>query len=93
MKISVNPILKFSYFDKKSVENVYDMCDNMAYALAQYTFTDDACITCADNGEVFVTEKEIFDMMKTLETMKRIINEAPKNYDTNERELAIDFSY
>ena len=39
------------------------------------TMTDEAYIACADNGEVIVTEKELYSMVDVLITLDRIFDE------------------
>ena len=53
------------------------MCEELIHMLAMYTITDDACIACADNGEVFVTEKELYEVLNVIGRMVRITDEAP----------------
>ena len=53
--------------------------------------TDDACIACEDSGEVFVTEKELYEVLDVIGRMVRITDEAPQDYDTGHKQLAVRF--
>ena len=68
------------------------MCEDLIHMLAMYTFTDDAHIACADNGEVFVTEKELYEVLDVIGRMVRITDEAPCTSDSIVKKiLAVDF--
>ena len=81
MVIKMNPIIDFNRIDIKAIARTRMMCDRLIEGLMQYTISEDACITCADNGEIFVTEKELFAMYDVLLRMERIMDEAPLSYD------------
>ena len=81
MVIKMNPIIDFNRIDARAITRTRMMCDRLIEGFMQFTMTKDACITCADNGEIFVTEKELFAMYDILQRMERIIDEAPLNYD------------
>ena len=87
MNIKVNPMLDFSRADELVLKKSYVLCENLITALASYTLTDDACITCADNGEIFVTEKELYEVLDIIGRMERIVHDAPKDYDNDCRKL------
>ena len=87
MNIKVNPMLDFSRADEVVLKKSYTLCEELVMALSSYTLTDDACITCADNGEVFVTEKELYEVLDIIGRMERIVHDAPKDYDNDCRKL------
>ena len=92
MKLNVNPILEFTSMDRTIMKKTYAMCEDLIGSLAMHTTTDDACITCADNGEVFVTEKELYEVLDIIGRMVRITDEAPCAYDsTVKKMLAVEF--
>ena len=94
MNIKMNPMLNFNRIDMRAVSRTRVICDRLMEALAHYTMTEDACIVCADNGEVLITEREIFEMLDVLNRMERIMEEAPQNYDDtvdDKKMLAISF--
>lgn len=91
MTVKCNPILDFKTVDKIVMKKTCALCEELIDALAAYTITDDACITCADNGEVFVTEKELYEVVDVIGRMVRIIDEAPCAYDTMHKQIAVDF--
>ena len=92
MKLNVNPTLEFASIDRKIMKRTYDICEELVGMLAMYTITDDACIACADNGEVFVTEKELYEVLDVIGRMVRITDEAPCACDsTLKKLLAVDF--
>lgn len=92
MKLNVNPVLEFTSMDRTIMKKTCAMCENLIMALVPYTFTEDACITCADNGEVFVTEKELRTVLDIIDRMVRITDEAPCAYDsTVKKMLAVEF--
>lgn len=62
--------------------------------MANVTDINDACITCADNGEVLITGEEAQTMFNALKTLNRIFDQAPyKNGDETCgcKELAVKF--
>ena len=87
MKLNVNPILEFTSMDRTIMKKTCAMCEDLIHMLAMYTITDDACIVCADNGEVFVTEKELYEVLDIIGRMERIVHDAPKDYDNDCRKL------
>ena len=94
MKVNVNPMLEIEVNDAVAVRKVIRMCNELISACASMTMTDEAYIACADNGEVIVTEKELYSMINVLTTLDRIFDEAPyKNGDTScaYKELAVYF--
>lgn len=91
MTVKCNPILDFKSVDRTVMKKTYVLCEELIGALAAYTVTDDACITCADNGEVFVTEKELYEVMNVIGRMVRITDEAPCDYDTMHKQIAVNF--
>lgn len=91
MKLNVNPIIEFTSMDRTIMKKTCAMCEELIHMLAMYTITDDACITCADNGEVFVTEKELYEVLNVIGRMVRITDEAPCDYDTMHKQLAVNF--
>lgn len=94
MKVNVNPMLEIEVNDAVAVRKVIRMCNELIGACASMTMTDEAYIACADNGEVIVTEKELYSMINVLATLDRIFDEAPyKNGDTScaYKELAVYF--
>lgn len=94
MRVKTNPTLEMTPRDIVAINRVWHMCGNLIYVINNATMTEDACIICADNGEVFVTKKEIYAMYDALETMYRIMTDAPyKDNDKTygDKELAINF--
>ena len=92
MKLNVNPILEFTSMDRTIMKKTCAMCEDLIHMLAMYTITDDACIVCADNGEVFVTEKELYEVLNVIGTMVHITDEAPCESDgVVKKVLAVDF--
>lgn len=94
MKINVNPMLEIEVDDAVAIRKVIRMCKELIGACTYMTMTDDAYIACADNGEVIVTEKELYSMVDALITLDKIFDEAPyKNSDTScaYKELAVNF--
>lgn len=91
MKVKVNPILDFAHNEEIAIKRINDMCETLICTLASHTLTDDAYVACADNGEVLVTEKELYAMIDVLNRMTRIINEAPRDCNTMHKVLAVDF--
>ena len=92
MKLNVNPIIEFTSMDRTIMKKTCAMCEELIHMLAMYTLTDDACIACADNGEVFVTEKELYEVLDVIGRMVRITDEAPcANDGMVKKILAVDF--
>ena len=91
MKIKANPIMEITNLDRTILKRACALCEELITSLASYTLTDDACITCADNGEVFATEKELYEVLDILSRMTRIADEAPCDYDTMHKILAVRF--
>lgn len=94
MKINVNPMLEIEVDDAVAIRKVIRMCKELIGACTDMTMTDDAYIACADNGEVIVTEKELYSIESVLVTLDRIFDEAPyKNGDITcgYKELAVYF--
>lgn len=91
MKIEANPIMEITNLDRTILKKTCALCENLITALASYTLTDDAYITCADNGEIFATEKELYEVLDVLSRMTRIADEAPYDYDTMHKMLAVRF--
>ena len=91
MTVKCNPILDFKTVDRTVMKKTCALCEELIGALAYYTMTDDACITCADNGEVFVTEKELYEVIDIVGRMVRITDEAPRDYDTGHKQIAVNF--
>ena len=94
MKINVNPMLEMEVNDAVTIRKMTRICNELIGALACMTETDEAYISCADNGEIIVTEKELYSMHNVLTTLETIFDEAPyKNGDTScaYKELAISF--
>ena len=92
MNVKVNPILEFTAVDRTIMKKTCAMCEDLIHMLAMYTVTDDACIACADNGEVFVTEKELYEVLDVIGRMVRITDEAPCASDGIVKKiLAVDF--
>lgn len=90
MKVQLNPMIEITKGDEMAIKRMNYICEMLICALAEHTFTDDACIICADNGEVFATEKELYATLDVLARITRIASEAP--IDCNARKvLAIDF--
>ena len=92
MKLKVNPILEFTSMDRTVIKKTCAMCEELVGMLAMYTVTDDAHIACVDNGEVFVTEKELYEVLDVIGRMVRITDEAPCESDgVVKKVLAVDF--
>ena len=92
MNIKVNPMLEFSSMDRTVMKKTCNLCEELIMVLASYTVTDDAHIACADNGEVFVTEKELYEVLDVIGRMVRITDEAPCESDgVVKKVLAVDF--
>ena len=90
MRVQFNPMIEITKGDEMAIKRMNDICEMLICTLAEHTLTDDACIVCADNGEVFATEKELYATLDVLARIARIANEAP--IDCNARKvLAIDF--
>ena len=90
MKVQFNPMMEITKGDEVAIKRMNDICEMLICTLAEHTLTNDACIVCADNGEVFATEKELYATLDVLTRIARIANEAP--IDCNARKvLAIDF--
>jgi len=92
MKITFNPIIDMDVDNMKTLRKAQRICDELIEVLAMNTITDDAHIACADNGEVLVTELELFTMFNALKTMNRIFDEAPLICDGSvHKVLAVEF--
>lgn len=92
MKVKFNPIIDVDVSDVATIRKAKRLCGEFIEMLAMHTITDDAHIACADNGEVFVTEKELYAMFDVLDTMDRIFDEAPSTYDgSGHKVLAVEF--
>lgn len=92
MKVKFNPIIDIDTNDAVTIRKMRRLCGELIEALAVHTVTDDAHIACADNGEVLVTEKELYAMFDVLDTMDRIFDEAPSTYDgSGHKVLAVEF--
>ena len=92
MKVKTNPIIDIEHEDMVSIRKTIRLCDELLGAVSCMTISDEAAIICADNGEVLVTEKELYTVMDVLTTMDRIFNEAPSAYDgSGHKELAVEF--
>lgn len=92
MKVEFNPIIDIDVSDVITIRKARRICGELIEMLAVHTITDDAHIACADNGEVFVTEKELYAMFDVLDTMDRIFDEAPSTYDgSSHKMLAVKF--
>ena len=90
MKVQFNPIIEITKGDEMAIKRMNEICEMLICTLAEHTLTDDACIVCVDNSEVFVTEKELYATLDVLTRMARITSEAP--IDCNAcKVLAIDF--
>ena len=91
MTVKCNPILDFKTVDRMVMKKTCNLCEELIGALAAYTITDDACIICADNGEIFVTEKELYEVIDVIGRMVRITDGAPCDQDTMHKQLAVNF--
>ena len=94
MRVKTNPTLEMTSRDRAAINHVWRMCGNLLCTIDDATMTEDACIVCVDNGEVFVTAKEVYTMYNALETMCGIMANAPyKDSDKTcgDKELAINF--
>lgn len=92
MKVKFNPIIDVDVSDVATIRKAKRLCGDLIEMLAVHTITDDAHIACADNGEVFITEKELYAMFDVLDTMDRIFDEAPSTYDgSGHKVLAVEF--
>ena len=92
MTVKCNPIIDMGVDNMTTIRKAKRLCDELIEVLAMHTITNNACIACADNGEVLVTEEELFTMFNALKTMDRIFTEAPSAYDgSGHKELAVKF--
>jgi hypothetical protein len=91
MTVKCNPILDFKTVDRTVMKKTCALCEELIGALAAYTITDNSCIACADNGEVFVTENELYEVIDIIGRMVRITDEAPCDYDTMHKQIAVNF--
>lgn len=92
MIIKTNPIIDVNMEDRIAISKTIRICNELIESLAYMTITDEAHIMCADNGEVLVTEKELYSIVDVLDTMGRIFNEAPSAIDgSGHKELAVEF--
>lgn len=92
MKVKFNPIIDMDVNDMATIREAKRICDELIGMLAMHTETGYAHIACADNGEVFVTEKELFTMFDALKNMDRILTEVPSACDgSGHKELAVEF--
>ena len=93
MRVKTNPIIDIDTEERYAIAKTIRICDELIDALACMTISDEAFISCADNGEVLVTEKELYTMYHVLNTMDKIFNEAPSAIDdSGHKELAIEFN-
>ena len=90
MRVQFNPMIEITKGDEMAIKRINDICEMLICTLAEHTLTDDACIVCADNGEVFATEKELYATLDVLARIARIANEAPINCNAH-KVLAVDF--
>jgi hypothetical protein len=92
MRIETNPIINIDTEERYAIAKTIRICDELIDALARMTISDEAFISCADNGEVLITEKELYTMYHVLTNMDRIFNDAPSAIDgSGYKELAINF--
>ena len=92
MNIKVNPIIEFASMDRIIMKKTCNLCEELVMVLASHTVTDDAHIACADNGEVFVTEKELYEVLDIIGRIVRIAEEAPFELDSvTKKVLAVEF--
>lgn len=92
MKVEFNPIIDMDVDNMVTIRKAKRLCSELIEALAVHTITDEAHIACADNGEVLVTEKDLYIMFDVLDTMDRIFDEAPSTYDgSGHKVLAVEF--
>ena len=92
MNIQLNPTIEMDVDNMTTIRKARRICSELLEALAVSTITDEAYIACADNGEVLATEKELYAMFSTLNTMDRIFDEAPSTYDgSGHKVLAVEF--
>ena len=95
MTVKVNPMIEIELGDIVTVRNARRICNELIEALSCMTVSEEADIICADDGEVLVTEKELYTMVAVFDTMDRIFEEAPyKNGDTScgRKVLAVEFN-
>lgn len=94
MRVKVNPIIDIEHEDRVAIRKTLRLCNELLGAVTCMTVSDDACIACADDGEILVTEKELYQIIAALEVMDRIFDEAPSVHDgSGHKELAVEFNY
>lgn len=81
MKVKTNPIIEFTSSDKLVLNRTRKLCEELIGELAKYTLAENACICCADNGEVFAIEEELYTVIGVLDNMINIIEESPCDCD------------
>lgn len=92
MNIQLNPTIEMDVDNMTTIRKAMRICSDLLGAFAMSTITDEAFVVCADNGEVLATEKELYAMYSTLNTIDRIFNEAPSTYDgSGHKVLAVEF--
>lgn len=92
MIIKTNPIIDADVEDRIAISKTIRICKELMSMVTLYTVSDNGWITCADNGEILVTEEELYSIIKILNTMDRIFDEAPSAIDgSGHKELAVEF--
>jgi hypothetical protein len=96
MRVKTNPIIDMDVNDMVTIKKAIRIFDELIEACAVMTVSDEAEIICADNGEVLVTERELYNVVSVLATFDGIFEEAPYLYgdeSCGHKVLAVEFQY
>lgn len=93
MRVTTNPIIDIEHDDIVTLRKAKRLCNEFIDVITQHTISDDGCITCADNGEVLITEKELYTVYDVLTRLQIIFEDAPSDAVGEHKILAIEFNY
>ena len=91
MKIVNNPFIQITAEDEFAINKACNIIRELFWATQAHNMTDDGKIICADNGELFITEREASEVVEIMLRLNRIMKEAPVNEDNFSKNLAIWF--
>lgn len=93
MRIKTNPIIDIECNDIVTLRKAKRLCNEFIDVITQHTISDDGCIVCADNGEVLITEKELYTVYDVLTRLQINFEDAPNDAEDEHKILAIEFHY
>jgi hypothetical protein len=77
MNIKMDTIIDMDVDDIVTLRKASRICNELMGAFACMTVSDEAYASCADNGEVFVTENEVYKILDVFGRIERIMEKAP----------------